>query len=95
VPQFIPPPRLTPRPNFLPQVSIQKTSNKRRNLIVAQIGDTFYEHNFCQSLLVTWWRRQFIINSFADDAVFGGALNTLEGSADIQGVLDRGQQESS
>lgn len=39
--------------------------------------------------MVTWWRTQFILNRFADDAKCKGAVNTLEGSADIQRALCR------
>lgn len=45
--------------------------------------------NIVWHLLLMCWRRQFILNRFADVNKFEGAVNILQGSADMQTALDR------
>lgn len=51
--------------------------------------------NIAWCLLLICWRKLFILNRFADNNKFEGAVNILQGSADMQTVLDRIKEEAS
>lgn len=45
--------------------------------------------NIVWCLLLMCWRRQSILDRFADDNKFEGSVNILQGSGDTQAALDR------